>query len=54
MTKLGGNKVMTRSGRVLHFKSAKNMGTWERVAEAYKHGWRPGRKGKKSGEKEKK
>lgn len=39
--KLSGNRIKTSSGKVLKFKSAKKRANWEKVAKAYKHGWRP-------------
>lgn len=47
--KLSGNRIRKSSGKIIKFKSAKKRANWERVAQAYKHGWRPkGRKTKKS------
>ena len=34
------------SGKIRHFKSSKKRANFERVAQAYKHGWRP-RKGRR-------
>jgi len=39
--KLPGNRIRKSSGKVLHFKSKRKRDNWERVAQAYKHGWRP-------------
>lgn len=32
------------SGKIRHFKSAKKRANFEKVAQAYKHGWRPTKK----------
>lgn len=45
--KIGKNKLKMSSGEIRKFKSQKARDTFERVAEAYKHGWRPDGKGKK-------
>lgn len=48
MTKVGKKGLRMSSGKVKHFGSEKKRDNFERVAQAYKHGWRPkGRKGKK-------
>ena len=39
--KMSGNRLKMSSGEIRHFKSAKARDNFERVAEAYKHGWRP-------------
>ena len=39
--KIGKNKLKMSSGEVKSFKSEKARNNFERVAEAYKHGWRP-------------
>lgn len=39
--KVGTNKLKMSSGEVRKFKSEKARNNFERVAEAYKHGWRP-------------
>lgn len=52
--KMSGNRMRTRSGKVLHFKSAKKRSNWERVAKAVRHGWKPTGKKKKRGRKKKK
>lgn len=41
MTKVGKNKLLMSSGEVRKFGSEKKRNNFERVAEAYKHGWRP-------------
>lgn len=46
MTKIGTNKLRMSSGEVRKFKSQKARNNFERVAEAYKHGWLPKGKGK--------
>lgn len=46
MTKIGRNKLLMSSGEVRKFKSQKKRDNFERVAEAYKHGWRPTSTGK--------
>jgi hypothetical protein len=46
MVMLPGNRLRKSSGKVIKFKSAKKRANWERVAQAYKHGWKP--KGKKT------
>lgn len=43
--KVGKNKLKMSSGKVKKFASEKKRDNFERVAQAYKHGWRP--KGKK-------
>lgn len=45
MTKIGSDKLRMSDGSVRKFKSSKARNNFERVAEAYKHGWRP--KGKR-------
>ena len=42
--KLPGNKLKMSSGRVVKFGSAKKRENFEKVAQAYKHGWKPKRK----------
>ena len=45
--KIGKDKLKMSSGEVRKFKSEKARDNFERVAEAYKHGWKPkGKKGK--------
>lgn len=39
--KIGRNKLRMSSGEVRTFRSEKARDNFERVAEAYKHGWRP-------------
>ena len=41
MTKIGAKGLKLSSGKVIHFKSAKKRANFERVAMAYKHGWKP-------------
>jgi hypothetical protein len=43
--KVGKTGLKMSSGEIRHFKSEKARNNFERVAQAYKHGWRP--KGKK-------
>lgn len=47
MTKIGKDKLRMSSGEVRKFGSESKRNNFERVAEAYKHGWRPTGKGKK-------
>lgn len=48
MTKVGDKGLKMSSGKVKHFASKQKRDNFERVAQAYKHGWRPkGKKGKK-------
>jgi len=39
--KLTGNRLKMSSGRIVKFGSATKRKNFERVAQAYKHGWRP-------------
>lgn len=39
--KIGKDKLRMSSGEVRKFKSEKARNNFERVAQAYKHGWRP-------------
>ena len=41
MVKLPGNRLRLSSGKVIQFKSATRRNNFERVAKAYKHGFRP-------------
>ncbi len=41
MTKIGKNKLRMSDGSVRKFGSQAKRDNFERVAEAYKHGWRP-------------
>ncbi len=41
MTKIGKTKLRMSSGEVRKFGSEAKRNNFERVAEAYKHGWRP-------------
>lgn len=47
MTKIGSKKLRMSDGTVRKFKSKKKRDNFEKVARAYKHGWKP--KGKKRG-----
>jgi len=42
--KVGKTKLRMSSGKVRKFKSQKARDDFERTAQAYKHGWKPGRK----------
>lgn len=42
--KIGRNKLKMSSGEVRTFGSEKKRNNFERVAQAYKHGWKPNRK----------
>lgn len=44
--KVGKKGLKMSSGEIRKFKSQKARDNFERVAQAYKHGWRPTRKGK--------
>lgn len=46
--KVGKKGLKMSSGEVKHFKSQKKRDNFERVAEAYKHGWTPKQKFKRS------
>ena len=39
--KLSGNRLKMSSGEIRKFKSAKKRSNFERMAKAYKSGWRP-------------
>ena len=39
--KIGSNKLRMSSGEVRTFKSKTARDNFERMAQAYKHGWRP-------------
>ena len=39
--KIGKNKLKMSSGEVRKFGSEKKRNNFERVAQAYKHGWHP-------------
>lgn len=39
--KLPNNKLRLRSGKIIKFKSAKKRATFERIAKAIRHGWKP-------------
>lgn len=47
MTKVGTKGLKMSSGKVKHFGSEKKRDNFERVAQAYKHGWRPKNKKRK-------
>lgn len=47
--KVGKNKLKMSSGEVRKFKSEKARDNFERVAQAYKHGWRPTRNYSRTG-----
>jgi hypothetical protein len=38
--KLSGNRLKKSDGTIIKFKSAKARAEWERVAQAFKHGWK--------------
>ena len=42
--KIGKTKLKMSNGTVRKFKSQKARNNFERVARAYKHGWRPSHK----------
>ena len=44
--KVGKRKLKMSSGEVKTFKSKKKRDNFEKVAQAYKHGWKPKRKRK--------
>jgi hypothetical protein len=44
--KIGKDKLKMSDGTTKKFASEKKRDNFERVAEAYKHGWRPTKKGK--------
>jgi hypothetical protein len=44
--KIGTNKLKMSDGTIRKFGSESKRNNFERVAEAYKHGWRPTGKGK--------
>lgn len=39
--KLSNNRLRTKSGKTIKFKSAKARNRYERVAKAIKQGWKP-------------
>jgi hypothetical protein len=41
--KVGKTALRMSSGEVRHFGSTQKRNNFERVAQAYKHGWRPTR-----------
>ena len=42
--KIGKNKLKMSDGTIRTFRSEKARDNFERVARAYKHGWRPKKK----------
>lgn len=44
--KIGERKLKMSSGEIRIFKSSEARDNFERVAEAYKHGWTPGKRKK--------
>lgn len=42
--KIGKNKLKMSSGEIRTFGSEQKRNNFERVAQAYKHGWRPGKR----------
>jgi hypothetical protein len=42
--KVGKKALRMSSGEIRHFGSQKKRDNFERVAQAYKHGWKPNRK----------
>ena len=44
--KVGRNKLKMSSGAIFSFKTEQRRDNFERVAQAYKHGWRPKKKAK--------
>lgn len=45
--KVGNKGLKMSSGKTKHFGSKQKRDNFERVAQAYKHGWRPKGKGRK-------
>lgn len=41
---LSGNRLRKSSGKIVKFGSARKRKNWERVAQAFKHGWHPTQK----------
>jgi hypothetical protein len=39
--KVGRTGLRMSSGKIRHFETPKKRANFERVAQAYKHGWRP-------------
>lgn len=39
--KIGGNKLKMSNGEIRKFKSKQARDNFEKVANAYKHGWNP-------------
>lgn len=44
--KIGKRKLKMSNGKIRTFRSKKARDNFERVAQAYKHGWRPKKKKK--------
>ena len=42
--KIGAKSLRMSDGSIRRFRSSKARDRFERVAQAYKHGWRPGKK----------
>lgn len=42
--KIGKTKLKMSSGKIYEFKSEQARNNFEKVARAYKHGWRPKKK----------
>lgn len=42
--KIGKKSLRMSSGEIRHFKSEQKRNNFEKVAQAYKHGWRPTKK----------
>jgi len=47
--KIGEKSLKMSSGEIRHFKSKKARDNYERVAQAYKHGWHPKSLGRTKG-----
>lgn len=45
--KIGNNRLKMSNGEIRVFQSKKKRDNFERVAQAYKHGWRPKKRRKK-------
>lgn len=45
--KIGKTKLKGSNGKIKTFKSPRARDNYERVANAYKHGWRPSGRGRK-------
>jgi hypothetical protein len=42
--KVGKKGLRMSSGKVFHFKSTRRRNNFEKVAQAFKHGWKPKKK----------